>query len=112
MLRDMSESATLVRTTRTSVGLTQAELAKRLGTTQTAVARLERVGANPTVATLRRTLGAADHRLELAAVARPSSVDLPQLMRHMVMTPAERLAAHQAAYDGMRQLVGKRPRRG
>jgi transcriptional regulator with XRE-family HTH domain len=108
----MSESATLVRSARNSAGLTQAELAHRLGTTQTAIARLERRGANPTIATLRKTLGAADHRLELAAVPRPSSVDLPQLIRHMRMTPAERLAAHQAAYDGMRELVGKRPARG
>lgn len=108
----MSESATLVRSARTDAGLTQAALAKRLGTTQTAVARLERRGANPTVATLRKALNAADHRLELAAVPRPSSVDLPQLIRHMMMTPAERLAAHQTAYDGMRELVGKRRPRG
>lgn len=104
----MSASATLIRSARTTAGLTQAELARRLGTTQTAIARLERRGANPTVATLRKALGAADHRLELAAVPRPSSVDLPQLIRHMRMTPAERLNAHQAAYDGMRELVGAR----
>lgn len=104
----MSESAALVRSARTASGLTQAELAARLGTTQTAIARLERRGANPTVATLRKTLAAAGHRLDLSAVPRPSSVDLPQLIRHMKMTPAERLAAHQAAYDGMRELVGSR----
>jgi transcriptional regulator with XRE-family HTH domain len=108
----MSESATLVRSARTEAGLTQAELAQRLGTTQTAVSRLERRGANPTVATLRKALTAADHRLELAAVPSPSSVDLPQLIRHMKITPGERLAAHQTAYDGMRKLVGKRRPRG
>jgi transcriptional regulator with XRE-family HTH domain len=104
----MSASATLIRSARTTAGLTQAEMAKRLGTTQTAIARLERRGANPTVATLRKALGAANHHLELAAVPRPSSVDLPQLIRHMKMTPAERLEAHQAAYDGMRELVTSR----
>ncbi len=104
----MSAPSTLIRSARTSAGLTQAELAKRLGTTQTAVARLERQGSNPTVATLRKALGAAHHRLDLAAIPRPSSVDLPQLIRHMKLTPAERLEAHQAAYDGMRELVGRR----
>lgn len=104
----MSESASLLRSARTAAGLTQAQLAGRLGTTQTAIARLERRGANPTVATLRKALGAAGHQLELGSVPRPSSVDLPQLLRHMRLTPAERLAAHQAAYDGMRELVGSR----
>lgn len=104
----MSAASALIRSARTTAGLTQAEMAKRLGTTQTAVARLERQGSNPTVATLRKALGAANHRLELVAVPRPTSVDVPQLMRHMKLTPAERLEAHQAAYDGMRELLGGR----
>lgn len=104
----MSAPSSLIRSARTSAGLTQAEMAKRLGTTQTAVARLERPGSNPTVATLRKALGAVNHRLDLTAIPRPSSVDLPQLIRHMKLTPAERLEAHQAAYDGMRELVGRR----
>jgi transcriptional regulator with XRE-family HTH domain len=104
----MSESASLIRTARTDARLTQAELAKRMGTTQTAIARLERRGANPTVATLRKALSAAGHRLELSAAPQPSSVDLPQLLRHMKLTAAKRLAAHQAAYDGMREVMAER----
>ncbi|MDQ3644191.1 MAG: helix-turn-helix domain-containing protein [Actinomycetota bacterium] len=101
----MSQAATILRDARRRSGLTQAELAKRLGTSQAAIARLERPKANPTVATLRRALRAAGHGLELQAEPRPSSVDLPQLLVHLRMTPAERLRAHQAAYDNMRRLV-------
>ena len=106
----MSEAATLIRAARVSSGLTQAELAERLQTSQAAVARLERAGANPTVATLRKALRAADHALELNAPRRPSSVDLPQLLRHGRMTPAERLAAHQQAYDNTRALLAAQAR--
>ncbi len=101
----MSQAATTLRDARRASGLTQAELARRLGTSQAGVARLERPGANPTVATLRRALRAAGHGLELRAEPQPSSVDLPQLLRHLRMTPAERLRAHQVAYDNARRLV-------
>ncbi|MBA2440719.1 MAG: helix-turn-helix transcriptional regulator [Thermoleophilaceae bacterium] len=101
----MSEAAEVIRSARIRSGLTQAQLAERLRTSQSAVARLERPGANPTVATLRRALAAADHGLKLDARPRPPSVDLPQLLRHMRMTPAERLAAHEAAYDNMRAML-------
>lgn len=85
--------------------MTQAELARRLRTSQAAVARLERTGANPTVATLRKALAATGRDLELSSVKRAPSVDLPQLARHLLMSPAERLRAHQAAYDNMRRLL-------
>jgi len=101
----VSQAATTLRDARHASGLTQTELAKRLGTSQAAVARLERQGANPTVATLRRALRAAGHGLELRATPQPSSLDLPQLLRHLNMTPAERLRAHQVAYASTRRLV-------
>ena len=42
---------------------------------QAAVARMERPGANPTVATLERLMHATGHRLELTAGDNGSSVD-------------------------------------
>ena len=42
---------------------------------QAAVARLERPGANPTVATLDRLMHATGHRLEMAAAEKGASVD-------------------------------------
>ena len=60
----MDPAATL-RRARLDAGLTQAQLAARLGVTQPTVAALERPGANPRVRTLERALGATGHKLEL-----------------------------------------------
>jgi transcriptional regulator with XRE-family HTH domain len=87
----MSESARLLATTRREVGLTQAELARRLGTTQSAIARLERRGSNPTVATLDGALRAMGRRLELASAERPPNIDETLLVSNLRRTPAERL---------------------
>ncbi len=48
---------------RAAAKLTQAELARRLGTTQSAVARLEGGGVSPSLATLRRYAEATGTRL-------------------------------------------------
>lgn len=50
---------------RTKARLSQAELAKRLGTTQSAVARLESGGISPSLSTLRRYAEATGTRLHL-----------------------------------------------
>ncbi|MBV8956736.1 MAG: helix-turn-helix domain-containing protein, partial [Solirubrobacterales bacterium] len=47
-----------IRYARIRAGITQRELARRLGTTQSAIARLESANSNPTVATLQRVLNA------------------------------------------------------
>jgi transcriptional regulator with XRE-family HTH domain len=55
---------------RTKTGLTQAEVAERMGTTQSAVARLESANANhsPSLATLQRYAQALGHRVEVRLV--------------------------------------------
>ncbi len=53
---------------RTSAKLTQAELAQRLGTTQSAVARLEGGRVSPSFATLRRYAEATGTRLTVGLV--------------------------------------------
>jgi ribosome-binding protein aMBF1 (putative translation factor) len=58
-----------VRQARERVGLTQAELAARIGSTQPAVARLEAGGGTPSFATLRRIAAALG--LELVVELRP-----------------------------------------
>jgi transcriptional regulator with XRE-family HTH domain len=102
----------LLRSTRRAAGLTQAELARDLGTTQGAVARLERRGANPRIATLDRALQATGHRLELRASPRRSSVDDTLIARQLRLTPAERLQAFQTARRKLAPLAGAatRPR--
>lgn len=98
--------STLIREARRSAGLTQAQLAARLGTTQGAVAQLERAGANPTVARLDAALRAAGRRLELAARPYRPNVDETLLARNLRMTPAERLAAFETAHREVEELRG------
>lgn len=54
---------------RTRARLSQAELARRLGTTQSAIARLEGGGVSPTLSTLRRYAEATGTRLEINLVS-------------------------------------------
>ena len=53
---------------RTAANLTQAELARRLGTTQSAIARLEGGGVSPSFTTLRRYAEATGARLTVGLV--------------------------------------------
>ena len=99
----MARAAELLKRVRTDAGLTQAELARRLGTTQTAIARLERWDANPRLATLDRAMRATGHRLQLEAVPAATDVDEDQMAAHLQMTPAERARAHEAAYHNLRE---------
>jgi DNA-binding XRE family transcriptional regulator len=55
---------------RTKANLTQAELARRLGTTQSAVARLEGGRVSPSIATLRRYAKATGSDLKIDLVSR------------------------------------------
>jgi transcriptional regulator with XRE-family HTH domain len=87
----MTPASQLIRTAREAAGMTQAELAERLGRTQATIAALERPDANPTVDTLHRVLAAVDHGLELMAVPRKSSIDETLNIRNLRLTPAQRL---------------------
>ena len=95
----------LVRDARRAAGLTQAELAARLGVSQSAVAKLEREGANPTVETLDRTLRAAGFRLQLiapawgAAAREPGpSIDVGLVRQHLALDPGRRIAELETMY--------------
>ncbi len=61
----MSASAALLKQARRQAGITQTQLALRLGVSQAAVAKLERPDANPTIATLTEALRMTGHRLTL-----------------------------------------------
>jgi ribosome-binding protein aMBF1 (putative translation factor) len=67
--KEAFELAERVRRARERVGMTQAELASRIGSTQPAVARLEAGGVTPSLDTL-RSIAAALH-LELIVDLRP-----------------------------------------
>lgn len=53
---------------RMEAGLTQTEVAERIGTTQSAIARLEGGGISPSLATLRRYAEATGTRLQVSLV--------------------------------------------
>ncbi|HUN78691.1 MAG TPA: helix-turn-helix domain-containing protein [Solirubrobacteraceae bacterium] len=95
----------LLAEARIGAGLTQAELARRLGVSQAAVAKLERPGANPTVDTLDRALWATGHRLALEAAPRAGGVDESLIRRQLELTPAQRIRGIETMYAEMRKLT-------
>ncbi len=66
--RRSHEFGEMARALRRAAGLTQKELAQRMGTTASAVARLEAGGTSPTFATLDRLAGALGVQLRLSVV--------------------------------------------
>ena len=89
----MTTPATLLRQARTRAGLSQRALARRAGTAQSVIARIESGQTSPTWDTLARLLEAAD--LDIHAQLEPRVVvgshmldDVPRILR---MTPEQRL---------------------
>jgi transcriptional regulator with XRE-family HTH domain len=99
------EAAALIRHARETAGLTQAELARRLGTSQPAIVKLERPGANPTVRTLDRVLRATGHRLELSAPTWSPGVDESLIRQQLELPPAERVRQLERHAAQMRRLA-------
>src|SRR6266446_8838132 len=62
------ESAQLVYELRTRAGLTQRQLARKVGTTASVICRMEQADYDSSLAMLRRITGALNRRLELRAV--------------------------------------------
>jgi transcriptional regulator with XRE-family HTH domain len=90
----MKSAASIVRTARRDAGLTQKELAERMGTTQSAVARLEAKGANPRLKTLEKAVRATGRHLDVeVSDFPPGNIDETLIARRLRMTPAERLRA-------------------
>jgi transcriptional regulator with XRE-family HTH domain len=108
----VTDPATLLRDARRSAGLSQQQLARRLGVSQAAVAKLEREGSNPTVRTLDRALRATGHKLTLDAPKRASGVDASLIRRHLELTPAQRIRELEGMYAFAGELTsaGRRSR--
>lgn len=81
-------------------GLTQAELARRAGTSQPVVSAYERGRRDPTVGTLRKLIAATGEQLDLGARRRPA--ELP---------PPADLAEHAARLVDVLLLADAIPRR-
>lgn len=80
------DAATLVRTARVRHGLTQSELARRVGTSQPVISAYENGARDPSTGTLARLVAGTGEQLVLGVVDRRS--DLPPLT-----TPEARSAA-------------------
>ena len=102
----MTLSGRLVREARAHAGLTQTELADRLGVAQPTVARLESSLSNPRLATLERAIAATGNELELKLrpVAYPG-IDESLIRSTLDLSPAERLAQFSSSYRGLRRLA-------
>lgn len=84
------ESGRLIREARRLAGLTQAELARRLGTVQSAVSNWERDRDIPRVDTLARILEACGFEADMT-FRRHDDVDRAQIRENLALTPAQRL---------------------
>jgi transcriptional regulator with XRE-family HTH domain len=98
-------TGSIIREARVAEGLTQAALARRLGITQPAIARLEAAGDEVTVATLQRALNAMGRALVLQVVKQKSSVDATLLHSTLALTPAERLDSFERSYANVREVA-------
>ncbi len=85
------EASGLVRALRRRHGLTQAQLALRAGTTQTAISRLESGARSPTVETLRALLLVMGEDLRLTARALSGTHDDAHLHAERALSPRRRL---------------------
>ena len=87
------EPAALLREARSQAGLTQRELARRAGTAQSVVARIEGGATSPSWETLARLLEAAGFALDVAL--RPLTPELSHMLddvpRILRLTPEQRL---------------------
>lgn len=86
----ISEFQVLVYRLRTEAGLTQAELAERMGTTQSAVARMEGGGTRPTLETLEKLAMAVGQEMVVGfgeALSRNRSIAQLVNKGHAVIRP-------------------------
>jgi transcriptional regulator with XRE-family HTH domain len=99
------QAGPFIRALRHEAKLTQRQLATRIGTTQSAIAALERPDSNPTVRTLADALDALGYRLKLDATLKPNGVDESLIRKQLELTPAQRLESLEQMAGAARQLV-------
>lgn len=99
----MSVAATLIKKARTDADLTQVELAQRMGTTQSVVARLESRRSNPRIDTLQRAIAATGSSLNFA-LGPDFGIDESLIASNLHFEPSERLRRFASFYASARKL--------
>ena len=96
----------VISETRRRKGISQAELARRMNTSQPTVARLEAGGTDPRWSTVQRALQAMGERVSLTTSVREAPpVDEDQIREYMSLTPGERLERFQREYNLTRKAL-------
>jgi|FLYL01.1.fsa_nt_gi transcriptional regulator with XRE-family HTH domain len=101
---DIMTGASLIAEARKRAGLTQAELARRLGTHQSVVARWETGRTRPDFETVKRVVRAAGFELEVA-IAPADDHDLALIRRQLRLPPHQRLAGMVKAVRALDRMV-------
>lgn len=96
--------AALLRRARREAGVTQAQVARQLGVSQGAVAKLERLDANPTIATLDNVLQSLGKRLVLSTKPK-RGIDETLVAQQLRLTPQQRLEQLERMYEVGRSLA-------
>jgi transcriptional regulator with XRE-family HTH domain len=103
----MIAAGSLLKKARKDAGLTQAEVARRLGTSQSAIARLEGPGANPRLQTLIGAVEATGHTLDARLSPRTAGIDETLVAASLRESPIQRLRGFQALHRSARNLSGR-----
>lgn len=88
---DPARTGRAMQQARLDAGLTQAQLAARLGTKQSVVSRWEAGREDIRLSTIARVLRACGLRAQIRAV--PDDVDRAQIRQQLALSPTERLAS-------------------
>lgn len=94
----------LLRGLRAAAGWSQAALADRAGTSQSAIARYETGAATPSLQTLQRLVAATGHHLRVTAAPAPDAADVLLAEQLLAMSPPDRLRTL-ARYAALRDRV-------
>jgi transcriptional regulator with XRE-family HTH domain len=99
-----SDLGAVIRDARRRAGLSQAELANALGTTQSAVSRWERGHDTPRADTLVAILRACGYEADLVMRPRDTGVDRAQIRDMLRRSPENRLREVEANYDFVQKM--------
>lgn len=106
-LRDPAPAGILIREARLRAGLSQQELARRLDTSQSLVARWERGQVDPRFSTVVRAIRACGFDLAVGVATYDHDHDL-LVRENLRLAPDERLRKMQEVRRGLNELTAQR----